>query len=457
MRRLIFGFLAVILLSARSATAALTLLHPQDGPHVDLKFELRSDAFVADISMNLVFLDYIMDTGREQPDKLEASELEGLLDRLQARMAEVCRVTIAGAGAAPPATPAPTLAALAMNDPDESLLPLFPRSGLRGLRKIKFTLSWPVAGGTAPKSVSIVWQAFPPDELSTLDPKPPLVLAAELTAEGVRSQLEFRSTEPEFIWRSTPGGMRGRLLAVPEPAKQAAGSVSLPALAFAAVAGIAIARGLRRRVGTGSARRPWIVAIGASSLAVACAWSAPWLRVALPTSGPSTPTSAEAIAIFGPLHANLYRAFDFSDEVAVYDALAESVDGPLLEDLYLTIHRSLVAQEEGGAMSRVRAVRELENHVDSIGLLKQLDGAGETPGFVITCRYQVDGRVTHWGHSHDRTNEYRTRYTVLARPSGWRIAETEVLEQSRVDGVDAPAAPAPTPAAKEDPNAPFDA
>ena len=85
-------------------------------------------------------------------------------------------------------------------------------------------------------------------------------------------------------------------------------------------------------------------------------------------------------------------------------------------------------------MSRVRALREVDVLVESLGLVQPQGGVGEVPGFVVMNRYQVDGRVTHWGHSHDRTTEYRARYTVLALPIGWRIAEAEVLEQSRVDG-----------------------
>jgi len=39
------------------AIAALSERHPQDGPHCDLKFRLDGQAFSAEISMNLVFLD----------------------------------------------------------------------------------------------------------------------------------------------------------------------------------------------------------------------------------------------------------------------------------------------------------------------------------------------------------------------------------------------------------------
>lgn len=433
---------------AAPVSAAADAIHPQDGPHADLKFDLRSDAFVADIAMNLVFLDYTMETGREQPDRIELSELLSLRERLRQRMAAVCAVRIDGRAVEP------TIDGLAINDPDESLLPLFPRSGLRGLRKIKFQLRWAVS--TPPHSVSIVWQDYPPDELSTLDPKPTLVLAAELTAEGVRQQLEFRASEPEYTWHSTPGGMRGRMLTVPEPARRAPRTVSLPAIGCAIVAVVAFLRAARST----RALRAVMLAVIATVATVVCATSLSALRVPLPGGdGANLPSEAEAAEIFRSLHTNLYRAFDFTTDAAVYDALALSVEGSLLEDTYLTIHRSLVVVEEGGAMSRVRDLRHVDVHVDSIGLFPSHDDPNVlAPGFVVTCRYQVDGRVTHWGHSHDRTNEYRARYRVMERDGGWRIVESEVLDQSRIDrNAPAPQRPQEKPQPDAAPDAAFDA
>lgn len=433
--------------TARAEAAASGGLHPQDGPHVDLRFELRADAFVADISMNLVFLDELLPPTREQSDRLEMSELRAMESTLLRRMAEVCAVTADGKPIAP------TIGGLAMNDPDEALLPLFPISGMRGLRKIKFELSYPLSA--EPSTLGVVWQAYPLDLLSTLDPKPPLVIAAELTAQGVRTPWTFAANEPEQVWHALRGGLDARLQAVPKPAAPAKRRFSVLGVTMVVV-GLALTIATLRR--SGGRGRPGRVLTGLSLL-VCGAFAIPFLpiaqvSVAIPgDAAQPLPSADEAKAIFEPLHVNLYRAFDFADESAVYDALARSVDGPLLEDLYLTIHRSLVMQEEGGAVSRVREVRRNEVTVDSIGMVPASTGHGagdpladareEIPSFLVTCRYQVDGRVTHWGHAHDRTNEYVARYTVVARGAGWRIAEAEVLSQSRIDGGATPAAPTP--------------
>ena len=83
-------------------------------------------------------------------------------------------------------------------------------------------------------------------------------------------------------------------------------------------------------------------------------------------------------------------------------------------------------------------MRPLEVEVESTG-------SGGGLGFQVVTRWQVDGAVFHWGHSHWRTNEYRARYTVGATDDGWRILEDEVLEQRRVD-----AGPLPAPGARDE-------
>jgi hypothetical protein len=413
----------LLLLVPTEPLRADTSLHPQDGPHVDLRLELRADAFTIEASMNLLFLDEAIDSGREQEDRIELSELRALRPALEARMAELCRVAIDGV------VVPPRLEGLAKNDPDEALLPLFPRSGFRGLRKIRFELVYPLPsagkGADPPRSIAIAWLLYPINTLSIEDPQPPLVLAAELVVEGVRSEVILRSDEPEFIWHRPAGGsgLDARLDAVPAPeAMRAAAPKSIwtiGAWSLLAVGAIGLLVGGRRRAAV-----PFVLVIlGGGGIA--------WLRFS--GAADPLPSEAEIEAIFRPLHANLYRAFDYAEDEAIYDALARSVDGPLLEDLFLSIHQSLVMQEEGGAVSRVRGLRERSLEIESVGHLS--DGDSARPGFVVRYRYQVDGRVVHWGHAHDRTNEYLARYTVVAKPEGWRIAAAQVLEQARVDGL----------------------
>jgi hypothetical protein len=459
----LIAFAACIALGSSVAHAAAERLeasrHPQDGPHVDLRFALTADAVVAEVSMNLVFLDEILTHPREESDRLALSELRVMEPAILTRMAELCQVRADGRPLQP------TLDGLAMNDPDEALLPLFPISGMRGLRKIRFELRFPLAeAASEPTSLSFVWLAFPVDLLSMYEPKPKLVIAAELVAQGVRHDLIFLESEPEQMWHAERGGVEGRLAAVPRPAAPPTLGIAPVGVIAGIAAGVFVwgaARGTRGRgTGRGAALRGIVVGMIVGAPAALLLRSG---RVAIPmplASRAALPTVDEAAAIFDPLHANLYRAFDYVDESAIYDALALSVDGPLLEELYLTIHRSLVMAEEGGALSRVVAVRRSEVLVESVGLLEATDpsdsvggvlaegtDAEAAPSFLVRCRFEVDGRVTHWGHAHERTNGYVARYTVVARGDGWRIADVEVLEQTRLDAAEEGPPPAIRPGA----------
>jgi hypothetical protein len=401
--------------------------HPQDGPHAELEIELGEDRVTVRIGMNLVFLDHLVESHREASDRIEPSELRSLAPRLEAYFAKACAIEADGVALRP------RIERLARNDPDESLLPLFPRSGLRGLRKIRFELEYPFAGPV--REVGVTWSCFPPDELSPYDPKPPLVIAGEFAAEGRRRPIEFRVDEPEFRFHASGGGIDATLDAVPRPAaafgaavrKELSSRLAIVAgSAAVALLGLAAARAGRRAAGIATAA----VAIGVAGLS---------LRAA-PSTG--LPDETMAREIFLPLQRNLYRAFDYTDERAIYDALARSVDGPLLEDLYLSIRRGLVMEEEGGAVSRVRELRPVEVAIEGIGVAT--DAAGlEHPAFTVRCRFELDGRVTHWGHSHDRTIEYLVRYSIGERNGRWKIADALVIEQRRIDGLPTPATPVP--------------
>ena len=67
---------------------------------------------------------------------------------------------------------------------------------------------------------------------------------------------------------------------------------------------------------------------------------------------PSEQLSAAATA----LHLNMYRSFDYTDRDTVYDSLALSVDGTLLDTVYEEIFASLVMRDEGSAVARVTSI-----------------------------------------------------------------------------------------------------
>ncbi|MBD3320640.1 MAG: hypothetical protein GF350_06055, partial [Chitinivibrionales bacterium] len=61
-------------------------------------------------------------------------------------------------------------------------------------------------------------------------------------------------------------------------------------------------------------------------------------RVDMEGSSLIMPSPGEARALFASLHRNIYRAFDYSTESEIYDALSKSVDGDLLTGIYTEVY-----------------------------------------------------------------------------------------------------------------------
>ena len=132
----------------------------------------------------------------------------------------------------------------------------------------------------------------------------------------------------------------------------------------------------------------------------------------------------DAAAVFSTLHSNIYRAFDYRDESDVYDALAMSVEGKLLSDLYLQIRKGLEMAEQGGAVS----------HVDEVIIEEAKLGTttNDPRAYTYTATWTVQGTVEHWGHLHTRTNRYTADFTTTALDSGWKITALKLLDEERL-------------------------
>lgn len=247
---------------------------------------------------------------------------------------------------------------------------------------------------------------------------------ANLALDTHLTQMVFTPREPEYTWHRPELPERPEILPPPPPPTRT--EIELPAVSLAIVLGligwviVATRRALPRVAF-------WIVlAMGVGGAAVAT----PYGRVPFtPPWGaePAPPNEDEARRIFESLHRNIYRAFDHDDRDQSYDVLKESVSHHLIEDVYREVFRSLIMQEENGAVSKVRGVDVLEDEV----FHPDDERLGST-GFGVRCRWRVTGIVTHSGHSHWRTNEYRAEYRLAALEQGWRIVSSEVLSQERI-------------------------
>jgi hypothetical protein len=136
-------------------------------------------------------------------------------------------------------------------------------------------------------------------------------------------------------------------------------------------------------------------------------------------------TDKDAVVILNGLLKNIYRSFDFREEEDVYDRLATSVSGDLLENIYLQNRKSLVVTQAGGARARVKAVEILEVGVNPL--------ENHPLGRLFHARWTATGKVGHWGHIHTRKNQYEANIFVEPVSGAWKITGLELLEEKRID------------------------
>ena len=123
----------------------------------------------------------------------------------------------------------------------------------------------------------------------------------------------------------------------------------------------------------------------------------------------------------GLLH-NVYRAFDYRGEEMIYDVLAKSVSGDLLNDVYLETRKGLELANQGGAQVKVKNIEMLEAR-----RVSEDNGALQ-----VEARWNVSGSVGHWGHIHQRSNGYHARLTLSAADGAWKLSSLDILEEERL-------------------------
>ncbi len=308
-----------------------------------------------------------------------------------------------------------------------------------------------------PKRVSFVWDRYldpsegKPPSPEPADGDPPQGAPSDGTAAEARSDqpdgkkkqpvmlvistmwkrraklVTLTREEPEHIWHgqgaaSVPASLETETEPVPATLPLPAASVATLALAMAGFLAMGSRHAVPRRAGAAVGPLGLLAAAGLLTVG--------WVAVPLPwTKKLTRPADEKAARIFQSLHQNIYRAFDYDQETAIYETLAKSVDGPQLEKIYSNVYDTLLMEEEGGAMAKVEAVRYRETEV----LSPDKDSTSEPAAFRVRCRWRVRGRVRHWGHTHRRTNAFEAIYTVAPRKGRWKITGTEILEQKRVN------------------------
>lgn len=133
-------------------------------------------------------------------------------------------------------------------------------------------------------------------------------------------------------------------------------------------------------------------------------------------------SQSEMVTMSEALLNNIYRAFDFKTENQVYDRLELTLNGEILEQVYLDQRQALRVEKAGGATARVDAIQ-----VNAVRSLPSPNGA-----LKIEVDWAVGGRVGHWGHTHRRTNVYRANLTIIPNNGVWKVEAFDILSQERV-------------------------
>ncbi len=142
----------------------------------------------------------------------------------------------------------------------------------------------------------------------------------------------------------------------------------------------------------------------------------------------------EASLILQTLLKNIYSAFHLHNEEDVYDKLALTVNGNLLEQVYLQQRQSFAVENAGGAQAKV-------DNVELLDVLFQEDSA-TADSLAYRARWTAEGAVSHWGHTHNRKNLYEAMITISTIANTWKVTDLKILEEKRLlQSVDKPPVP----------------
>ena len=102
--------------------------------------------------------------------------------------------------------------------------------------------------------------------------------------------------------------------------------------------------------------------------------------------------------------------------------LDQSVSGDLLTDIYLETRRGLELANQGGARAKVKSVELTDLEVEQ----------ADNGGFIATSTWIVGGSVGHWGHIHQRQNQYRAQLDITPVDGAWKLTGMTIEEEIRL-------------------------
>lgn len=285
-------------------------------------------------------------------------------------------------------------------------------------------LVWDFDLAVIPQQIEIQWNGF----------VVPLVSLPVSVVMGSQSEnFNLTPQSPSNVWNNRGRvNLRTPLSQVPPVRGGEHDSIKLPLATIAWVACslfYIIFKTRRSRRMTGRKLMRWAALV----LGAVVLWPVSTVKVPNPWAPQVVVSPDQATKIMTSLLRNIYRAFDQRTESAVYDVLARSIQGDLLQKIYLQTANALSLDAQSA--TRIQ-VSELEVHIDALQQIKK------RLGFKADVQWNVLGTVGHWGHQHTRVNRYTAKATVepdrpinaanSSQPVSWKITALEILEEKRL-------------------------
>ena len=458
------GRVSAYRMSAALATGLLVAAlsaHATETPR--LTININESRVRNEISLPIRVFDQFFPARRRDPDYFDPAERERATALVEKAMKERNAVTIDGVRVGPVVESVEFVPA---ETADEGANAVLPQGGIPGIPGVPGIEVPPAAEGTdgekgpeeekkddrieiaggrvlvtavyaakdRPRTVSMVWELFP-------GPRSPSAgkMYAGLAAFEDWQEIVFSQQEPEYVWHALERPSERPLAAAEAPPEDVKVRVPVVTLAMLLAAGVFLVIARARKLGM---RTRAVVAGALAVLAVALV-GVGGAEVTLPwKSTIRRPDDSKALEMFAALHANIYDAFEYKTESDIYDVLAQSVDGPLLDAIYNEIYQGLILRDQGGAVCKIESVKMLESKL----VAPEDSPARHEAAFGVECRWRVRGAVHHWGHTHTRVNEFVAAYTVEPRSVGspggspttrpraasWKITASQVLDEKRV-------------------------
>ena len=238
------------------------------------------------------------------------------------------------------------------------------------------------------------------------------------------SQLPYDMTpaQPTLRWTNMLNNYNYQAATIEAIAAQAAKQLDIPLPSVILCLAALLIVGLGRHLGLKGLYR--ITAIAILLVTAVLVWPFGRMAVRHPLATPYELPDVEAILILQGLLQNTYRAFDFRAENDVYDKLAVSVSGDLITDIYLQHRKRLEMEEQGGARARVQDVQLLD--------ATQSGPSGKRQRLTFQCTWRITGTVNHWGHTHQRRNQYEARITIQPTEQTWKMVALDLINERRL-------------------------